>query len=140
MVTTFTDIPTTQSEIMRVDFKMATHMLRQFGRGVFVHPFLRRQSIRLVSSSPRVIFAANKNLQHPFLVGSSLIARPHVIYLGVRLFADAGAALTRDEIQTRVMDVLTLFDKVNAEKVKFFFIYLVVQNVFVLIKSGWLHL
>ena len=38
--------------------------------------------------------------------------------MGVRLFADAGAALSRDEIQTRVMDVLKLFDKVNAEKVR----------------------
>lgn len=38
--------------------------------------------------------------------------------MGVRLFADAGPALTRDEIQTRVMDVLKLFDKVNAEQVK----------------------
>lgn len=38
--------------------------------------------------------------------------------MGVRLFADAGAALSRDEIQTRVMDVLKLFDKVEAEKVR----------------------
>ena len=68
-----------------------------------------------------MIFAANKNLQHPFLVGSSLVVRPPAIYLGVRLFADAGAALTRDEIQIRVMDVLKLFDKVNAEQVKFFY-------------------
>ncbi|XP_078347573.1 acyl carrier protein-like [Oculina patagonica] len=95
---------------------MATHMLRRFGRGVFVHPFLRRQSIRLVSSSPRVIFATNKYLQQPFLVGSNLVVRPPTHYMGVRLFADAGPALTRDEIQTRVMDVLKLFDKVNAEQ------------------------
>jgi len=67
-----------------------------------------------------VIFAASKTLQYPFLVGSNLVVRPAAIYLGVRLFADAGAALTREEIQTRVMDVLKLFDKVNAEKVKFF--------------------
>lgn len=132
MIINFADIPTTVSEIIRVHFKMATHMFRQFGRGVFVHPFVRRQNIRLVSASPRVIFAANKNLQHPFLVGSSLVARPPVIYLGVRLFADASAALTRDKIQTRVMDVLKLFDKVNAELVKLFF-YLIVENVFVLI-------
>lgn len=123
MIVTFTDIPTTLRETMRVDFKMVTHMFRRFGRGVFVDPFLRRQSIRLVSSSPRVIFAANKNLQHPFLVGSSLVVRPAAIYLGIRLFADAGAALTKDEIQTRVMDVLKLFDKVNAEQVKFFLIW-----------------
>lgn len=110
---------------------MATHMVRQFGRSVLFHPFLRRQSIRLVSSSPRVIFAANKNLQHPFLIGSKLVVRPPAINLGVRFFADAGAALTREEIQTRVMDVLKLFDKVNTEQVKFFF--LVFQNVFVLI-------
>lgn len=97
---------------------MATHMLRRFARGVFVHPFLRRQSIRLVSSSPRVIFATNKYLQQPFLVGSNLVVRPPTHYMGVRLFADAGPALTRDEIQTRVMDVLKLFDKVNAEQVK----------------------
>ena len=38
--------------------------------------------------------------------------------MGVRLFADVGAALSRDEIQTRVMDVLKLFDKVNTEKVR----------------------
>lgn len=38
--------------------------------------------------------------------------------MGVRLFADAGAALSREEIQTRVMDVLKLFDKVNAEQVR----------------------
>lgn len=95
---------------------MATHMLRQFGRRAFAHPLLRRQSIRLVSSSPRVIFAANKSLQHPFLVSNSLVARPPCL-LGVRLFADAGAALSREEIQTRVMDVLKLFDKVDAEKV-----------------------
>lgn len=37
--------------------------------------------------------------------------------MGVRMFADAGTALTRDEIQTRAMDVLKLFDKVEAEKV-----------------------
>ena len=36
--------------------------------------------------------------------------------MGVRLFADAGAALSREEIQTRVMDVLKLFDKVEPEK------------------------
>ena len=69
-----------------------------------------------------MIFAANKNLQHPFLVGSSSVVRPPALYMGVRLFADAGTALTRDEIQTRVMDVLKLFDKVNAEQVKIFFI------------------
>lgn len=122
MIITFTNIPTTLSEIIRVDFKMATHMVRQFGRSVLSHPFLRRQSIRLVSSSPRVIFASNKNMQHPFLIGSKLVVRPPAINLGVRLFADAGAALTREEIQTRVMDVLKLFDKVNTEQVKFFLI------------------
>lgn len=37
--------------------------------------------------------------------------------MGVRTLADAGTALTRDEIQTRAMDVLKLFDKVEAEKV-----------------------
>lgn len=95
---------------------MAARMLR-LGRGVFVHPLLRRQSIRLVSSSPRVIFAANKNLQQPFLVSSSLAVKP-LNLMGVRLFADAGTAPTRDEIQTRVMDVLKLFDKVNPEQVK----------------------
>ena len=41
--------------------------------------------------------------------------RPALV--GVRMFADAGTALTRDEIQTRAMDVLKLFDKVNPEKV-----------------------
>ena len=123
MIITFADIPTILSEITRVHFKMATHMFRQFGRGVFVHPFVRRQSIRLVSASPRVIFAANKNLQHPFFVGSSLVVRPPAIHLGLRWFADAGAALTRDEIQKRVMDVLKLFDKVNAQLVKFFFLF-----------------
>ena len=92
-------------------------MLRQFGRSAFTLPLLRRQSIRLVSSSPRIIFAANKYLQHPFLISSSLVARPPSL-MGVRLFADAGAALSREEIQTRVMDVLKLFDKVNAEQVR----------------------
>ncbi|CAH3177029.1 unnamed protein product [Porites lobata] len=95
---------------------MATHMLRQFARrAVYAHPLLRRQSIRLVSSSPRVIFAGNKCLQQPFLVSSSLAAKPPSL-MGVRLFADAGAALSREEIQTRVMDVLKLFDKVEPEK------------------------
>lgn len=74
-----------------------------------------------------MIFTANKNLQHPFLVGSSVVVRPPSLYMGVRLFADAGTALTREEIQTRVMDVLKLFDKVNAEQVKIF--YLAVQNI-----------
>ena len=41
--------------------------------------------------------------------------RPALV--GVRMFADAGTALTRDEIQTRAMDVLKLFDKVKPEKV-----------------------
>ena len=91
-------------------------MLRQFARrAVYAHPLLRRQSIRLVSSSPRVIFAGNKCLQQPFLVSSSLAAKPPSL-MGVRLFADAGAALSREEIQTRVMDVLKLFDKVEPEK------------------------
>mmetsp|Transcript_65422 Transcript_65422/g.104104 ORF Transcript_65422/g.104104 Transcript_65422/m.104104 type:complete len:154 (-) Transcript_65422:184-645(-) len=95
---------------------MATHMLRQFARrAVYAHPLLRRQSTRLVSSSPRVIFAGNKCLQQPFLVSSSLAAKPPSL-MGVRLFADAGAALSREEIQTRVMDVLKLFDKVEPEK------------------------
>lgn len=106
------------SAVIPLDLKMATHMLRRFGRGIFVHPFLRRQSIRLVSSTPRVIFAANKYSQQPFLVGSSLLVKPPTHYMGVRLLADAGPALTKDEIQTRVMDVLKLFDKVNPEQVK----------------------
>ena len=76
--------------------------------------------MRLVSSSSaRIIFAANKYLQRPFLVRNSLVVRPSSL-VGVRLFADAGAALTRDEIQTRVMNVLKLFDKVNPEQVKYF--------------------
>lgn len=106
------------SAVIHLDLKMATHTLRRFGRGFFVHPFLRRQSIRLVSSSPRVIFAANKYSQQPFLVGSSLLVKPPTHYMGVRLLADAGPALTKDEIQSRVMDVLKLFDKVNPEQVK----------------------
>lgn len=96
-------------------------MLRQFARrAVYAHPLLRRQSIRLVSSSPRVIFAGNKCLQEAFLVNSSLAAKPPSL-IGVRLFADAGAALSREEIQTRVMDVLKLFDKVDPEKASSWF-------------------
>lgn len=91
-------------------------MLRQFGLRALSQPLLRRQSIRLVSSSPRVIFAANKYMQNPFLLRCSLVARP--LPTGVRFFADAGA-VDREDIQRRVMDVLKLFDKVDPEKVRF---------------------
>lgn len=101
---------------MDIDFKMAIHMLRQFGLRALSQPLLRRQSIRLVSSSPRVIFAANKYMQNPFLLRCSLVARP--LPTGVRFFADAGA-VDREDIQRRVMDVLKLFDKVDPEKVRF---------------------
>ena len=98
---------------------MATNnVFRHFGRSLFCHPLFRRQHTRLLCFKPRVIFAANKYLQNSFLVSNSFETRPPpLLGVNVRLFADAGTALTRDEIQTRVMDVLKLFDKVNAEQV-----------------------
>ena len=96
--------------------KMATHMLRQISRRAFAVALVQRQSSRMVSSSiPRVIFAANKYAQQPFLVNSSLLAKPNS-FCSVRLYGD-GAHLTKEELQTRVLNVLKLFDKVDPEKV-----------------------
>ena len=94
---------------------MATNnVFRHFGRSHFCHPLFRRQHTRLLCFKPRVIFAANKYLQNSFLVSNSFETRsPPLLGVNVRLFADAG----RDGIQTRVMDVLKLFDAVNAEQV-----------------------
>merc|ERR1739844_178239 len=97
--------------------KMATrHMLRQLGRRGFACTLLQRQNSRLVSSSvTRVIFAASKCAQQPFLLNASLLAKP-TNFCGVRLYGD-GAHLTKEELQTRVLNVLKLFDKVDPEKV-----------------------
>ena len=95
---------------------MATNMCRRLGRGLFCHSLSRGRHTRLVCSLPRVIFASNKHLQSTF-PGSNSFEKMRPALVGVRMFADAGTALTRDEIQTRAMDVLKLFDKVNPEKV-----------------------
>ncbi|XP_058972275.2 acyl carrier protein [Pocillopora verrucosa] len=95
---------------------MATNMCRRLGRGLFYHSLSRGRHTRLVCSLPRVIFASNKHLQSTF-PGSNSFEKMRPALVGVRMFADAGTALTRDEIQTRAMDVLKLFDKVNPEKV-----------------------
>ena len=97
---------------------MATHMFRQFSRRAFALNLLQRQNSRMVSSSvPRVIFAASKYAQQPFLVNASLLAKPST-FCGVRLYGD-GAHLTKEELQTRVLNVLKLFEKVDPEKVSF---------------------
>lgn len=95
---------------------MATNMCRRLGRGLFCHSLSRGRHTRLVCSLPRLIFASNKHLQSTF-PGSNSFEKMRPALVGVRMFADAGTALTRDEIQTRAMDVLKLFDKVNPEKV-----------------------
>ncbi|CAH3040415.1 unnamed protein product [Pocillopora meandrina] len=95
---------------------MATNMCRRLGRGLFCHSLSRGRHTRLVCSLPRIIFASNKHLQSTF-PGSNSFEKMRPALVGVRMFADAGTALTRDEIQTRAMDVLKLFDKVNPEKV-----------------------
>ena len=98
---------------------MATHMFRQFSRRAFALNLLQRQNSRMVSSSvPRVIFAASKYAQQPFLVNASLLAKPST-FCGVRLYGD-GAHLTKEELQTRVLNVLKLFEKVDPEKVSIF--------------------
>merc|ERR1711974_155542 len=97
--------------------KMATrHMLRQIGRRAFAFTLMQRQNSRLVSSSvSRVIFAASKYAQQPYLVNSSLLAKPTNLS-GIRLYGDS-AHLTKEELQTRVLNVLKLFDKVDPDKV-----------------------
>lgn len=98
---------------------MATHMFRHLRRSSFTFNLLRRQNIRLVSScGPRIVFAANKYAQQPYLLRSSLLARPASV-LGVRLFGDAGSKVSLEDIQTRALNVVKLFDKVDAEKVRF---------------------
>ncbi|PFX31676.1 uncharacterized protein LOC111321861 [Stylophora pistillata] len=95
---------------------MATNMCRRLGRSLLYHPLVRRQHTRFVCFSPQVVFATFKYLQNPF-PGIHSSERKRYNPMGVRTLADAGTALTRDEIQTRAMDVLKLFDKVEAEKV-----------------------
>lgn len=98
-----------------INLKMAFHMLRQPGVRSFAQLLLRRQNLRLLSSSARIFSAFNEYLQYPSLISRRSVAQPPI--LGVRSFADVGAALGKEEIQTRVLDVLKLFDKVDAEKV-----------------------
>lgn len=45
------------------------------------------------------------------------MARPASV-LGVRLFGDAGSKVSLEDIQTRALNVVKLFDKVDAEKVR----------------------
>ncbi|KAK3705205.1 hypothetical protein QZH41_013994 [Actinostola sp. cb2023] len=94
---------------------MASHMLRRLTRIAFTGAFLRRQSTRLVSSTPRVIFAANKYSQQPFLVNNVLLTS-QLSPVTVRYFASAGMSI--GDLQERVLNVVRLFDKVNAETVK----------------------
>ncbi|XP_015775065.1 PREDICTED: acyl carrier protein 2, mitochondrial-like [Acropora digitifera] len=95
-------------------FKMAYHMLRHSGVRSFAQLLLRKQNWRLLSSSARIFFASNECPQYLSLVSRRSVAQP--LFLSVRSFADVGAALGKEEIQTRVLDVLKLFDKVDAEK------------------------
>lgn len=97
-------------------FKMAYHMLRRSGVRSFAQLLLRKQNLRLLSSSARIFFASNECPQYLTLVSRHLVAQPP--FFSVRSFADVGAALGKEEIQTRVLDVLKLFDKVDAEKVR----------------------
>ena len=97
-------------------FKMAYHMLRHSGVRSFAQLLLRKQNLHLLSSSARIFFASNDCPQYLSLVSRRSVAQP--LFLSVRSFADVGAALGKEEIQTRVLDVLKLFDKVDAEKVR----------------------
>ena len=97
-------------------FKMATYVLRYCGVRNLAQLVLWRQNLRVVSSFPRIFFATDSFLQYPFLIHGSVVARPFPF--GVRSFADVGASLAKEEIQTRVLNVLKLFDKIDAEKVK----------------------
>lgn len=96
---------------------MASHMLRRFTRTAFTAAFLRRQTTRLVSSTPRVIFAANKYSQQPFL-NNNMLLTSQLSPVTVRFFGSAGMSMS--ELQDRVLNVVKLFDKVNAELVSIF--------------------
>jgi hypothetical protein len=89
-------------------------MLRLLTKNAFAAAFLRRQAIRLVSTTPRVTFAVNKYSQQPFLVNHGLLAK-QLSPVSVRFFASGGMAM--GELQERVLNVVKLFDKVNAEMV-----------------------
>lgn len=96
---------------------MASHMLRRCTRTAFTAAFLRRQTTRLVSSTPRVIFAANKYSQQPFLT-NNMLQTSQLSPVSVRFFASAGLSMA--ELQDRVLNVVKLFDKVNAELVSIY--------------------
>ncbi|XP_020901350.1 uncharacterized protein LOC110239933 [Exaiptasia diaphana] len=93
---------------------MASHMLKRCTRTAFTAAFLRRQATRSVSSTPRIIFAANKYSQQPFL-SNNLLMTSQLSPVTVRYFASAGMSI--GELQDRVLNVVKLFDKVNAELV-----------------------
>lgn len=93
-------------------------MLRRCTRTALSVAFLRRQATRLVSSTPRVIFAANKYTQQPFLNNNSLLTS-QLSPVSVRFYG-ATAGMSIGELQDRVLDVVKLFDKVNPEAVSIF--------------------
>ncbi|XP_031575255.1 uncharacterized protein LOC116308882 [Actinia tenebrosa] len=93
---------------------MASHMLRRFNKNVFTTVLLRTQAVRLVSTTPRVTLAVNKYSQQPSIVNHGLFVS-RLSPVSARCFASGG--MTISELQDRALNVVKLFDKVNAELV-----------------------
>lgn len=89
-------------------------MLRRFNKNAFATAFLRTQAVRLVSTTPRVTLAVNKYSQQPSIVNHGLFLS-RLSPVNARCFASAGMSMS--DLQDRVLNVVKLFDKVNAELV-----------------------
>ncbi|EDO48263.1 predicted protein [Nematostella vectensis] len=92
---------------------MASHMLRRLAQSNLTTTLLRRQAIRLISSSaPRILTAAVHCHKKSFYVRNEPVQS---LLHNVRLFATA--ARTIDDLRNQVLNVVKLFDKVDAEQV-----------------------
>lgn len=94
--------------------KMASHMLRRLNKNAFATAFLRTQAVRLVSTTSRVTLAVNRCSQQPSVFNHGLFLS-RLSPVNARCFASAGMSVS--ELEDRVLNVVKLFDKVNAELV-----------------------